>query len=1006
MKQSLFVFRIRVLMRPTTGGGTDAYGKSSHSRPPCSKISNIASTIYCYRVLPRHRIALMSSLTRANKAVMLLRLAIGLVFLAFVSVASAVERDVVIVLDNSRSMERFDAAGLVRSAVSRSLYELNGNAQAALVLTSDTPAVAIPLIPLTVKAHARFRNALQQLTYRGNYSDIALALQQAVHELVYSGGEKIEKSILLIVGALNDPRDLAAVQFRLHVLGYQVGYIDGVIGPKTRGAIREFQRDHRLAVDGQLSRGLLARLGGAYAERWPAELSAKATRAGITIVAGALGGESILSRRLAEKTSGEYFQVANVEALPQVFERLKGTFTRAAEAPLSVPPESAALPAPEAEAPGVKPPRKDVLTEVWMWIGFTLLILLLLILDLVVFHRKAHVIKVGEALVLSGVWIGLALLFNVFIYFIYEYHGFGLDIAEDEPDGRTAAVLFFTGYVVEKSLSVDNLFVIAMIFSYFGVPPQYQHRVLFWGIFGALLMRAVLILVGVVLVERFHWILYLFGAFLIFTAAKMLLDRHERDPRDNRLVQLTKRLFPITENYVGQRFTVRMDGKLMFTPLVLALIGVESADLMFAVDSIPAIFAITDDPFILFSSNAFAILGLRSLYFALAGIMDKFHYLRLSLALLLALVGVKMLLKDVLHTVPNITYYTLGAIALILTGGVVASLIRAQRMANKDEPEGPQECREIPAETKHRGWDPDTARMTTRVLSRAVLVLWREWPLLMNLATTALFFRFDRNWLADLTDPAWFALMLAWFFTVILFSAFAVVRHAESLAVKLGEPLGTLVLTLSVTGIEVMIISAVMLTGGGSAVLARDAMFAVVMIVLNGMVGLSLLLGGLRYHKQTYNLLGANAFLAVMVPLAVLGLVLPSFTVSSPGPTFSPLQAIFLIIMSAGLYGVFLAIQNVRHRDYFMLPNSGEAVAEHHGVENHGLEIRSVGHHVTLLLAYLLPLVILSKQIAVPIDYGIRVFHAPAALGGLLVAVLILSPESLAATLARRQFFK
>jgi tellurite resistance protein TerC len=409
---------------------------------------------------------------------------------------------------------------------------------------------------------------------------------------------------------------------------------------------------------------------------------------------------------LAEKTSGEYFQVADVEGLPQVFERLKGTFTRAAETPLSVPPESAALPALEAEAPGPQPPRKDVLTEEWMWIGFTLLILLLLILDLVVFHRKAHVIKVGEALVLSGVWIGLALLFNVFIYFIYEYHGFGLDIAEDEPDGRTAAVLFFTGYVVEKSLSVDNLFVIAMIFSYFGVPPQYQHRVLFWGIFGALLMRALLILVGVVLVERFHWILYLFGAFLIFTAAKMLLDRHERDPRDNRLVQLTRRLFPITENYVGQRFTVRVDGKLMFTPLVLALIGVESADLMFAVDSIPAIFAITDDPFILFSSNAFAILGLRSLYFALAGIMDKFHYLRLSLALLLALIGVKMLLKDVLHAVPNITYYTLGAIALILTGGVVASLIRAQRMANKDEPEGPQERREIPAETKHRGWVP------------------------------------------------------------------------------------------------------------------------------------------------------------------------------------------------------------------------------------------------------------------------------------------------------------
>jgi tellurite resistance protein TerC len=629
----------------------------------------------------------MSNLTRANKAAMVLKWAIGLLFL--VSAASAAERDVVIVLDNSRNMERFDAAGLVRSAVSRFLHELNANAQAALILASDTPAVAIPFIPLTVEAHARFHNALQRLTYRGNYTDIALALQQAVHDLVYSGREKVERSILLIVGALSDPRDPAAVQFRLHVLDYPVGSIDGVIGPRTRVAIREFQRDHRLAVDGQLSRGLLARLEEVYAERWQAELSAEATRAGIKIVTVALGGESTLSRRLAEKTSGEYFQIAGVEALPQVFERLKGTFTRAAEAPQSVPPGSAALPAPEAEAPGVKPPRKDLLTKEWMWIGFILLILLLLILDLVVFHRKAHVIKVGEALVLSGVWIGLALLFNVFIYFIYEHHWLGLDAAEDELDGRTAAVLFFTGYVVEKSLSVDNLFVIAMIFSYFGVPPQYQHRVLFWGIFGALLMRAVLILVGVGLIERFHWILYLFGAFLIFTAAKMLLVRHEHDPRDNRLVQLTRRLFPITENYVGQRFTVRVDSKFMFTPLALALIAVESADLMFAVDSIPAIFAITDDPFILFSSNAFAILGLRSLYFALAGIIDKFHYLKLSLALLLALVGVKMLLKDVLHAVPNITYYTLGAIALILTAGVVASLIRAQRMANKDEPEGP-----------------------------------------------------------------------------------------------------------------------------------------------------------------------------------------------------------------------------------------------------------------------------------------------------------------------------
>ncbi len=280
-------------------------------------------------------------------------------------------------------------------------------------------------------------------------------------------------------------------------------------------------------------------------------------------------------------------------------------------------------------------------------------------------------------------------------------------------------------------------------------------------------------------------------------------------------------------------------------------------------------------------------------------------------------------------------------------------------------------------------------------------MLRREWPLLGNIATTALFLVFGPSWLADLSNPAWFAFILVWLFFVILVSAFAVVRHAESLAVRLGEPLGTLVLTLSVTGIEVMMIAAVMYTGHGNSPLARDAMFAVVMIVLNGMVGLSLLLGGLRYHEQTYNLQGANAFLAVIVPLAVLGLVLPKFTVSSPGPTFSPLQATFLIVMSIGLYGVFLAIQNSRHRDYFVSPSSAEAVAENQSAGGHGdVGVRSIAYHAALLPAYLLPLVILSKQLAVPINYGIRVLHAPPALGGFLVAVLILSPESLGAARA------
>jgi Ca2+:H+ antiporter len=281
-------------------------------------------------------------------------------------------------------------------------------------------------------------------------------------------------------------------------------------------------------------------------------------------------------------------------------------------------------------------------------------------------------------------------------------------------------------------------------------------------------------------------------------------------------------------------------------------------------------------------------------------------------------------------------------------------------------------------------------------LGTALSGLRSEWPLAANLLTTALFLVFGAGWLADLSDPLWFSFLLAWLFGVILISAFAVVRHAEGLAVLLGEPLGTLVLTLAVTGIEVMMIAAVMYGGHGSPALARDAMFAVVMLVLNGMVGLSLLLGGLRYHEQTYNLQGANAFLAVIVPLAVLGLVLPNYTVSSPGPTFSPTHAVFLVLMSVGLYAVFLAIQNVRHRDYFVVPRPAGA-GEQGGGGHEAHEARSVAYHAPLLLAYLVPLVVLSKQLAVPINHGIDVLNARPALGGFLVAVLILSPESLAA---------
>jgi Ca2+:H+ antiporter len=274
--------------------------------------------------------------------------------------------------------------------------------------------------------------------------------------------------------------------------------------------------------------------------------------------------------------------------------------------------------------------------------------------------------------------------------------------------------------------------------------------------------------------------------------------------------------------------------------------------------------------------------------------------------------------------------------------------------------------------------------------------LRREWPLALSIATFGLFLAFGPAWLADLSSRAWFAFVFFWLVGVILVSIFAVVRHADALAARLGEPLGTLVLTLSVTGIEVMIIAASMATAHGSSTLARDAMFAVVMIVLNGMVGLSLLLGGLRYHEQTYNLQGANAFLAMILPLAVLGLILPRFTETTPGPTFSPVQAGFLSFMSIGLYCVFLAVQNFRHRRYFVASDDEEQQEPAPRQTSGG----SAGWHGGFLVAYLLPMVLLSKQLAVPIDHGISVLGAPAALGGFLVAALVLSPESVTAVRA------
>lgn len=273
-----------------------------------------------------------------------------------------------------------------------------------------------------------------------------------------------------------------------------------------------------------------------------------------------------------------------------------------------------------------------------------------------------------------------------------------------------------------------------------------------------------------------------------------------------------------------------------------------------------------------------------------------------------------------------------------------------------------------------------------------------EAPLLFILATLTAFLVFGTGWLADLSDPLWLALMFGWLFATILWAALKVVHHADCLAVKLGEPYGTLILTLSVISIEVLMISALMLGGGNNPTLARDTMFAVIMIVLNGMVGVTLLLGALRHYEQRYNLQGANAYLSVIIPLAMLSMLLPDLTVSTSGPTLTGLQSAFLIVMSIGLYGTFLAIQTSRHRGYFADESAGEGTAEPE--VHHGAAPGPVPLHALLLLAYLVPVVLLAKKLAMPIDYGIEVMGLPAALGGFIVAALVLTPEAVGAVRA------
>lgn len=271
-------------------------------------------------------------------------------------------------------------------------------------------------------------------------------------------------------------------------------------------------------------------------------------------------------------------------------------------------------------------------------------------------------------------------------------------------------------------------------------------------------------------------------------------------------------------------------------------------------------------------------------------------------------------------------------------------------------------------------------------------ILRAELPLALVAGTAILFLTFGAGWLSDLSNPLWLGFMFAWLFAAILWAAIRVMHQADCLAVKLGEPYGTLILTLSVIFIEVLMISALMLTGANNPTLARDTMFAVIMIVLNGMVGITLLLGAIRYREQSYNLQGANAYLGVIIPLAVLSMVLPNYTVSTPDPTLTSFQALFLILIAVALYGVFLVIQTGRHSGYFtMMEESGK---DH---EHQGLVIRSLPYHFLLLAGYMVPVVLLAKQLAIPIDYSIEQLGAPAALGGLVVAALVLTPEALGA---------
>ncbi|WP_282784751.1 TerC family protein [Phaeodactylibacter xiamenensis] len=309
----------------------------------------------------------------------------------------------------------------------------------------------------------------------------------------------------------------------------------------------------------------------------------------------------------------------------------------------------------------------------FIWIGFITLVFFLLALDLGVFNRNPHAITTREALGWTTLWVSLSLLFSVFIYYAY---GNGWIANPESLTARDAVLKYLTGYLVEQSLSMDNIFVIAMIFSYFSIPQKYQHRVLFWGILGALVFRGIMIFLGVVLIQKFAWLTYVFGVFLLYSAYKMWSSHEAAHPNKNPVIKYVSRLIPVTKEFDGEHFFVKRKHITAATPLFVALMVVETTDVMFAFDSIPAIFAITTDPFLVFTSNIFAILGLRSLYFVLASVLDRFKYLQHALVFILAYVGVKMLLVHQVH-IPE--WVSLMVIFVSLGAGVLFSIYKAPK---------------------------------------------------------------------------------------------------------------------------------------------------------------------------------------------------------------------------------------------------------------------------------------------------------------------------------------